>query len=85
MEAAAMSIATSTQTIWAPHNRFTIEHRADLCLTGWQYGVGRRYPYEDNMFESDWRGHSLDATEQIPAGGMVNRSTVPLQQHSPRA
>jgi hypothetical protein len=72
-------------TRWAPHDRFTIEHRADLCVTGWQYAVGARWDYRNDMYESDFRGHSLDAPYEIPAGAMVNLSTMPLQKRSPRA
>jgi hypothetical protein len=48
---------------------------ARLVLTGWAYNnaghsVSPKPGFEDNMFESDWRGHSLDAPQSSPAGSM---------------
>ena len=79
-----------TSTLWnharvipAPANP-----HSDLCLTGWQFcdarGTHMRYDgdWQDNVWESDHRGHCLDATDKLPAGSMIsysNKHVCPLQ------
>lgn len=64
---------------------------ADLCLTGWQFADARGarmvHPFIDNCWESDHRGHCLDATDKLPAGSMISYSSkhvCPLQTHTHR-
>lgn len=54
----------------------------DMCVTGNQWAGGQhRMPYRDDIYHSDFEGHSLDAPQMIPSGYCTNEWGVP-QQHT---
>lgn len=73
--------------VWMNHARkasATQVVHADDFVTGWQYNneCGRNEGFRDDMYESDFRGHSLDAPDRLAAGAMEsysNRYACPLQ------
>lgn len=78
--------------VWRNHQRLcthaTQQPHADSHITGWDFNnagrhVSPKVGFRDDITESDWRGHSLDATGRIAAGCMYagsNKAAMPMVQ-----
>lgn len=80
-----------TYPVWLNHARKSSETQSlhpDDFVTGWEFHSERpKEGFCDDIYASDFRGHSLDAPERLAAGSMESRSRrfpCPLQTYTRR-